>query len=116
MAREALVAALRRAMPGALHEADGRAALLPRGEQELADAIRVARDRGARLLPPGHDAGGADGVPIDLQRMREVLGFDEESRIVHVQAGAPVTAVDKELAARGLGLGLRDDPGALDVG
>src|SRR5688500_8139366 len=118
MAHEALLAALRRTMPGSVDERGGGAALLPRSEAELSRAMQLARELGARLAPPGAELGGGGGAPIaiDLQRMSAVLGFDDASRIIHVQAGCAVAAVERELEPRRLTLGLRESPAAIDVG
>jgi FAD/FMN-containing dehydrogenase len=116
MAREALLAALRRTMPGAVDERGGNAALLPRSESELARAMQLARELGARLAPPGAEAGTGAPIAIDLQRMSAVLGFDDASRIVHVQAGCALAAVERELEPRRLTLALREAPEAIDVG
>src|SRR5688572_10610795 len=129
MPAEALLAALRRALPGAIDARDARAALLPRSEAELATALRLARELGARMAPPGAEApaslGAAGGdtvvtsgvaIAIDLQRMSAVLGFDDASRILHVQAGCALANVERELGGRGLTLGLREAPLEIDVG
>lgn len=115
--REAALAALRKAVPGAIQESDGRAVVLPRNEHELAEALRAAGVAGIQLAPPGAPTHGAPAVAsIGLQRMGAVLGFDDASRILHVQAGCPIATIERELGRRGLGLGLRGEVPDCDVG
>ncbi len=105
MARDQLIEALREAMPGAVQEAQGRAALLPRSEAELADALAIANRLGAPMSPPG--APPRDGaVTIDLRRMADLLAYDDASLLVHVEAGASLADVEGALGERQLTLGM----------
>lgn len=116
-ARGTLLAALRQQLPAIVHEADGRAVLVPRNEYELADAVRLAGEIGAELAPPGAPRnGGSRALAIDLQRMGAVLGFDEGSRILHVQGGCSLATIERELGGRGLTLGVREVALELDAG
>lgn len=105
MSVEAYLAELRRTLPGALQESDGRALLLPRGTLEVATAVRLARSFRAPLVLPGASR-ERPGVPIDLRRMSDLLAFDGTSRIVHAQAGISVAVLELELRKRELTLGL----------
>jgi FAD/FMN-containing dehydrogenase len=109
--RDRLIEALVEAMPGAVQEAGGRAALLPRSEAELSDALTIANRLGAPMGAPGGEA--RDGaVTIDLRRMADLLAFDDDSMLVHVEAGASVADVEAALGQRQLTLGM---PGADEV-
>lgn len=107
MGREAFLAEVRRSLPGAIVEEGGEVLLLPRSTHEVAVALRLARELDGAVAGPGAVAGAPDGaVPMDLRRLAEVIAFDETSRLVHVQGGVPVAALDKALEERGLTLGL----------
>jgi FAD/FMN-containing dehydrogenase len=103
--RDRLIEALSEALPGAVQEAAGRAAFLPRSEAELADALRIATRIGAPMCAPGAEP--RDGaVPIDLRRMNDLLAFDDESNLVHVEAGATLREVEAALGERNLTLAM----------
>jgi len=103
--RDLLIEALKEALPGAVQEAAGRAALLPRSEAELADALRIATRLGAPMCPPGGEP--RDGaVTVDLRRMADLLAFDDASHLVHVEGGATLADAEAALGERNLTLGL----------
>ncbi len=107
MPRDQLIEALVEAMPGAMQEAGGRAALLPRSEAELADALNIASRLSAPLCPPGAEP--RDGaITIDLRRMADLLAFDDASMLAHVEAGASLADVEAALRERQLTLGMAE--------
>ncbi len=110
MSRERFLSAVRGALAGALEEGNGQAVLLPRTGAEVAQLLRLAAHSGTRLRAPGSTLPAAGRVPLDLQRMSEVLATDETSRVVHAQAGIAVGALEHELSALGWTLGLRGAP------
>lgn len=105
MPRNRLLAALDRDLPGAFQESDGRTCILPKCTRDVATAIRLAREVGARLQPPGGPP--RDGaVPVDLRRMGDVLAIDDTSHLVHVEGGVRIPSLEVELRRRHLTLGI----------
>jgi L-gulono-1,4-lactone dehydrogenase len=84
------------------------AVVRPRSEQELAEAVRVAAERGeVRAVGSGHsftDAACTDGTMVDLAGMQRVLAADPAAGLVTVEAGITLHRLGEELAARGLAL------------
>jgi L-gulono-1,4-lactone dehydrogenase len=84
------------------------AVVRPRSEQELAEAVRVAAERGeVRAVGTGHsftDAACTDGTMVDLAGMQRVLAADPAAGLVTVEAGITLHRLGEELAARGLAL------------
>jgi alkyldihydroxyacetonephosphate synthase len=87
---------------GAAHvSVDGeRVTVRPGAPAEIADVVRIAGEVSATV-----GIGVADGVALDLGRMRNVLHLDETSLLVEVQAGLTVEQLEIVLAERGLTLG-----------
>jgi FAD/FMN-containing dehydrogenase len=115
MGREAFLAEVKRTLPGTLEESDGAAVLLPRSTHEVVVTMRLARRLDGQVTPPGGEP-RPGAVPMDLRRLGDILACDEESRILHVQSGVSVGAVEAALLARGLTLGLTTRASELDVG
>ncbi|MEZ4328396.1 MAG: FAD-dependent oxidoreductase [Polyangiales bacterium] len=110
--------AVRRDLPGALQEADGRAVILPANRDQVAMAMALAYQNRQALSVPGQGPGAAreGAIPLDLSRMADVIKFDEPSRIAHVQAGMRVHALEDELRRRGLSLGAHSSARDYGVG
>ena len=107
--------AVRRDLPGALQEADGGAVILPTSRDQVALALSLAHQYRQALRTPGQPA-RAGAIAVDLQRMTDVIKFDEPSRIAHVQAGMRVHALEDELRRRGLSLGAHSSARDFGVG
>ncbi len=105
--REDFLRAVRRDLPGALQEADGGAVILPANRGQVALALRLAHQYRQQLRVPGRlgEPEREGAIRLQLLRMNEMLKFDEQSRIAHVQAGMRVHALEDELRRRGLSLG-----------
>lgn len=112
MPRNRLVERLLKEMPGVLQEDEseesaGGAVLMPRSRSELARAVKLAREVGAKLEVPGGHGRGPQALVVDLRRMAEVLGFDDTSRLVHAEAGIAVAELEEALKRRDLTLGIK---------
>ena len=106
MPRDRLLAALEGELRGAVQEgSDGFPCILPRSTGEVAAAVRLAAQLGARLVPPGGEA-REGAVRIDLRRMSTVLSVDDTSHVAHVEGGALVPTIELELRRRSLTLGV----------
>ncbi|MDH5490462.1 MAG: FAD-binding protein [Myxococcales bacterium] len=96
---------LERALPRCIQQGRDETLLLPSTESDIALALELAAAQGARISPPG--AAPVEGaIRLDLRRMQDILSVDEISRIVHVQAGATLAAVETTLRRRSLTLGM----------
>ncbi len=88
---------------------DKRPALIAqcRGRADIADAVRIGRERGLDIAVRGggHNVAGRatvnDGVMIDLSLMRSVL-VDPKARTARVEGGATWREVNRETQAHGL--------------
>lgn len=80
--------------------AGARVTVRPGAPAELVDVVRIAGEVSARV-----GVGLAEGVDLDLSRMRNLLHLDETSLLVSVQAGIVADALEAALAERGLTLG-----------
>lgn len=124
MARDRLIEALAAQFPGALQEspgtggaretgeageAGGRALFLPRSEDELSEALRIATRLDAPLSAPGGPHRD-ESVSIGLRRMADLLALDVTSHLVHIEAGCPVAELEQLLRDRALTLGLAVAP------
>ncbi|MFW6067348.1 MAG: FAD-binding oxidoreductase [Myxococcota bacterium] len=107
MGREAFLAEVRRTLPGTLEEDGSTALLLPRSAHEVAVAMQLARRLDGPVIVPGGEA-QEGAVHLDLRRLGEVIAFDDASRLVHVQGGMEVSALEDALRARGLTLGMTE--------
>ncbi|MER7797315.1 D-arabinono-1,4-lactone oxidase [Microbacterium sp. NPDC096154] len=81
----------------------------PRSTDEVVALVRAAQASGQRIKPvgAGHSFTGiavTDGVQLDLRAMDRLLGCDEASGRVRVQAGVSLRALNPQLRARGLAL------------
>lgn len=103
---EPLELAIEHAAPGVLAPGDGPPRVLPRTSAEVATIVRVAREHGGALAPPGSEP-RAGAVRVDLSRMR-TIAVDEQARIAFAQGGATLAEVEDALAAGGSTLGLVD--------
>jgi len=81
----------------------------PRTEEDVATVLAIASERRVPVVPWGGGSGtqgGAlainGGIVIDLRSLDEVIGIDEESMTVTVQAGKNGRELEAELNARGL--------------
>lgn len=86
----------------------------PADEQQLADVLAWASDRGYAIVPFGGGSSvvggvnpeGLEGWPgvvtIDLQRLNRVLEIEPRDRVVHAQAGIMGPALDTALKPEGL--------------
>ena len=85
------------------------AVVFPRTTSDVQRLVRVAGEHGLALVPSGGRTGLAGGavaargeVVVSFDRMRRVVGFDPADRIVTVEAGVPVAAVQQFAAEQGL--------------
>src|SRR4029078_1615651 len=81
----------------------------PRTEEDVATVLAIASELRVPVVPWGGGSGtqgGAlainGGMLIDLRSLDEVIGIDEESMTVTVQAGKNGRELEAELNARGL--------------
>ncbi len=83
----------------------------PRSAAEVAEVVRRTAAAGGAVYPVG--AGGRPGqghdprprVFISTRRLDQVLQIDEQSMLVHVQAGVTGLELERVLAPRGLSVG-----------
>jgi FAD/FMN-containing dehydrogenase len=83
----------------------------PESREEAARGVGLAGRLGLTL----HAAQGRGDVHLDLSRLNRVLELDERSRLVHVEVGTSIDAVESELSARGSSLMTAASP-SLTVG
>jgi FAD-linked oxidoreductase len=81
----------------------------PRGTDEIAALVALAGDDGRRIKPigTGHSftgIGRPDQVQLVLDRHADLISLDTVSGLVKVQAGMPLTRLNRLLAEAGLGL------------
>ncbi len=92
------------------------AVVYPSHPEQLRAVLEVCARHGVAVVPFGGGTSVVGGVAplrgehaaviaLDLRRLGEVVRLDRESRIVTVQAGARVCALERRLAAEGLTLG-----------
>jgi alkyldihydroxyacetonephosphate synthase len=88
------------------------AVVWPADERAVAAVLRTCRDAGIPLVPRGGGSGlcggavpVAGGVVLDMSRMNRVLGIDDLSMTVLVEAGASGVMLEEALSARGYTLG-----------
>ena len=87
------------------------AVLIPKTEQDVVEAVRLAAEHGLPVLPRGGGsslAGQAVGeaLVIDFTRyLDQILEIDPEARTVRAQAGAVVDHVNMAVRPHGLNLG-----------
>jgi alkyldihydroxyacetonephosphate synthase len=88
------------------------AVAFPRTTEDVAAIMVWAQETGTPVIPRGGGSGVCGGaqttrgsVVLDLSEMREVIGIDEPSLAVEVQAGIRGDRLEGALAARGLTLG-----------
>src|ERR1044071_3778509 len=81
----------------------------PRTEEDVATVLAIASERRVPVVPWGGGSGtqgGAlavnGGIVIDLRSLDEVIGIDEESMTVTVQAGKNGRELEAQLNTRGL--------------
>jgi alkyldihydroxyacetonephosphate synthase len=83
----------------------------PGSAAEIADVIRYARHAGAAVHPVGAGGRPARGdserprVYVSTSRLDQVIELDEQSLLVHAQAGLTGQALERVLAPRGLSIG-----------
>ncbi|MHC1481453.1 FAD-binding oxidoreductase [Frateuria aurantia] len=82
---------------------------LPASIEEVQQLVRWARRNQIGIVPSGGRTGLSGGavaahgeLVINLDRMRQVLGFDPAARLLTVQPGLPLQAVHEAAAAHGL--------------
>jgi alkyldihydroxyacetonephosphate synthase len=88
------------------------AVVFPRTTEDVGSVMAWAQQTGTPVVPRGGGSGVCGGaqavrgsVVLDLSEMREVLGVDEESRVVEVQAGIRGDRLEAALGPTGLTLG-----------
>ncbi|SDM53790.1 FAD-binding oxidoreductase [Streptomyces wuyuanensis] len=97
------------------------AVVLPESAADIAEALRLARERGlpVAVRSGGHGLTGRatnnDGLVIDLGAMRRVDVLDRATGLVRVEAGARWAAVARALAPHGLAIS-SGDHGNVGVG
>jgi alkyldihydroxyacetonephosphate synthase len=84
------------------------AVLRPTSGEDVATALKWASENGVAVVPAGGRSGVSGGtitsggeLVIDMRAMEQVIGLDEASGIVHVQAGILGTELESWLNARG---------------
>lgn len=89
------------------------AVVQPETEEELAELVRWAADRGIALTPRGKASSGyggvlpiKQGIVVDFFRLNKVLKVDKEAQTATVQAGVVWEKLDRELEKQGLALRL----------
>jgi len=81
--------------------------LRPRSVEGLLAAQRQAREEGTTLTPRGTGCSYGDpscsdrGHILDLSRLNRILGFDEETGVIEVEAGVTLEQIWKFLLPRG---------------
>ncbi|MGA0963158.1 MAG: FAD-binding protein, partial [Ilumatobacteraceae bacterium] len=90
-----------RCLPDAVHQ--------PRSTDEVARIVQFAHESGQRVkvIGAGHSftaTAMTDGVMLRLDNMQQIIHVDSESRRVHVQAGAKLHDLCRELHEYGLAL------------
>ncbi|MFG3660834.1 FAD-binding oxidoreductase [Streptomyces sp. NPDC047706] len=97
------------------------AVVLAESAADVADALRLARDRGLAVAvrSGGHGLSGSatndGGLVVDLSPMRRVDVLDRAARLVRVEAGARWAQVARALAPHGLAIS-SGDHGNVGVG
>jgi alkyldihydroxyacetonephosphate synthase len=88
------------------------AVAFPSSTEDVAAVLAWANETGSVVVPRGGGSGVCGGaeastgsVVLDLTRMDRVLNVDEESRVVHVEAGVRGDRLEATLAERGLTVG-----------
>jgi FAD/FMN-containing dehydrogenase/ferredoxin len=83
----------------------------PRSEEDILRVLAYARERGLPVVPRGAASsayGGAvpakGGIVLDLSLMRTILAFDQDSRVVVVEAGVRWTDLEEFLGRNGCAL------------
>ena len=132
-AREAIVADLRRIVPGEgvvddpvalrAYECDGLTAyrnpplvaVLPETTEQVAEVLRYCHERGVKVVPRGAGtslSGGAlplaDGVLLVMTKFDRILAIDYENRTVRAQPGVTNLAITR--AVEGAGFYYAPDP------
>jgi Fe-S oxidoreductase/FAD/FMN-containing dehydrogenase len=89
------------------------AVVQPETEEELAELVRWASDRGIALTPRGKASSGyggvlpiKQGIVVDFFRLNKVLKVDKKAQTATVQAGVVWEKLDRELEKQGLALRL----------
>jgi len=84
---------------------------------DVSALFRIAAQHGARMAAPGGElTPGVGVVSLDLDALAQIRSLDAESRIVHVEGGALLGAVEAHLRAAGLTLGVATlDAATLDA-
>jgi hypothetical protein len=95
---------------------------LPRSTEDVVEAVKEVKKLGQELKirSMGHSSNdlvlAERGAVLLMQGMDQILGFDEESQTVSVQAGVANALVDDFLAERGYGLPVIGDHKDISVG
>jgi hypothetical protein len=88
---------------------------LPTTTEDVARAVREAKELGQQLILRGHGHSsnnlvtGAGAAVLVTEWMNQILEIDEEALTCTMQAGAVLAEVDAALAERGLGLSIIGD-------
>ena len=90
--------------------------LQPRSEEEIVAAVKEAAANGqkVKVAGTGHsftDIACTDGVMLEIQRHRRLVGVDRERKQVTVEAGIPLFELAAQLAEHGLALSNLGDIG-----
>jgi alkyldihydroxyacetonephosphate synthase len=92
------------------------AVVYPASHEQLQALLKLCTEESLAVVPFGGGTSVVGGVAplrgkhsgvlaLDMSRMTAILGLDEESATVTVQAGIRAPALERQLAARGLTLG-----------
>src|SRR5262245_6999145 len=89
--------------------ADAARVAMPSGSDEIAEVVRTAAAQGTavRAVGAGHSftaAAATNGVRVDLGRHASLVSVDHEKRLVTVQAGMRLQALNEVLASAGLAM------------
>src|SRR5262245_11873438 len=96
----AFLAAMRESLPSCVRTGPEGTVVEPQSTEEVAIAVRLAREHHVELAPPGVlEAGGR--LSLGLRRMARVVGYDELSHLMHAEGGISLPALSDDLRRRG---------------
>lgn len=85
------------------------AVVFPRSTEEVQSLVRWAKSTGQALVPSGGRTGlsggavAADGeLVVSLDKMRNIISFNADDRLLHVQAGVTTAAIQAAAQEHGL--------------
>ena len=106
------------------HTGLSHCALLPTDLYELRNLLIYCNERrlavvpqGARMSVLGSSLSIFDEIVINLENINKILDFDEQTGIIHAQAGCTLGEIQKACNAKGYHLPLRlGENGVFDIG